>query len=124
MDSEKKERRNKDDDSDDDTASSSSGPINAKRTRLCYNKNDIKNVEIVVGDIVPEIEEILQQNNLTKVSDFSSQLCRTNSELHICTKFMSYHFRGVLIPSLIIEIICLYEIVCIIRFCRILLMIL
>ncbi|CAG9539215.1 unnamed protein product [Cercopithifilaria johnstoni] len=62
----KKGRRSRDDDSDDDTASSSSGPINAKRTRLCYNKNDIKNVEIVVDDIVPEIEEIMQQNNIVK----------------------------------------------------------
>ncbi|KAL3981885.1 VEFS-Box of polycomb family protein, partial [Acanthocheilonema viteae] len=62
----KKERRSRDDNSDDDTASSSSGPVNAKRTRLCYNKNDIKNVEIVVDDIVPKIEEIMQQNNMIK----------------------------------------------------------
>uniref|UniRef100_A0A8R1TVC0 VEFS-Box domain-containing protein n=1 Tax=Onchocerca volvulus TaxID=6282 RepID=A0A8R1TVC0_ONCVO len=61
----KKGRRGRDDNSDDDTASSSSGPVNAKRTRLCYNKNDIKNMEIV-DDIVPEIEEIVQQNNMIK----------------------------------------------------------
>lgn len=70
MDSEKKGRRGRDDDSDDDTASSSSGPVNAKRTRLCHNRNDIRNVEIVVDDIVPEIEEIMQQNNVIKVPYF------------------------------------------------------
>ncbi|EJD75529.1 hypothetical protein LOAG_17336 [Loa loa] len=62
----KKGRRGRDDNSDDDTASSSSGPVNSKRTRLCHNKSDIRNVEIVADDIVPEIEEIVQQNNLIK----------------------------------------------------------
>lgn len=68
--SEKKGCRSRDDDSDDDTSSSSSGPVNAKRTRLCYNKDDIKNVGIVVDDIIPEIEEIMQQNDMIKVPYF------------------------------------------------------
>ncbi|KAK6110114.1 VEFS-Box of polycomb family protein [Brugia pahangi] len=62
----KKGRRGRDDDSDSDTASSNSGPVNAKRTRLCHSKNDIKSVEIVVGNVVSEIKEITQQNNVAK----------------------------------------------------------
>uniref|UniRef100_A0A915PSP4 Polycomb protein VEFS-Box domain-containing protein n=1 Tax=Setaria digitata TaxID=48799 RepID=A0A915PSP4_9BILA len=68
----KKGRRGRGDDSDDDTASSSSGPVNAKRTRLSHNKNDIKNMEIVVDDIGPQIEEIMRQTNIIKDSSLDA----------------------------------------------------
>ncbi|VDK87652.1 unnamed protein product [Litomosoides sigmodontis] len=93
----KKERRSKDDDSDDDTASISSGPVNAKRTRICYNKNDIKNVEIVVGDIMPEIEEILQQNNLTKDATRDSL---TEQQLQKTDIDLEQHFKSPLAEAI------------------------
>lgn len=67
MDLEKKGSRVRNDDTegDDDTASSSSTPVKAKRTRSSY-KHDISNMEVVIDDIGPDIDRLVQGNNRIK----------------------------------------------------------